>query len=251
MNYWSNYQPLINHRNMEHYNKIRLSIAHLAAYMVGFALIVLLPFAAHAQVTSAITAQLDIGDTGAQVTILQELLRTDPTIYPEALVTGYFGPLTEAAVQRFQCRELSLCSGSPTSNGYGRVGPQTLAKLNVHIAATGTLSGGTTGNNTGVPFITNIQVNTSSVGSATISWATSESTRGRVYYQTAFPTMIEASATTEASVQAPYIADATLGDGHTITLANLTSGQQYYYVIEAIDATGDVSYTWPATFTAK
>ena len=33
---------------------------------------------------------------------VQELLATDPTIYPEGLTTGYFGPLTKKAIERFQ-----------------------------------------------------------------------------------------------------------------------------------------------------
>jgi peptidoglycan hydrolase-like protein with peptidoglycan-binding domain len=42
------------------------------------------------------------GSRGVIVEYLQKLLATDPEIYPEGLVTGYFGPLTEAALIRFQ-----------------------------------------------------------------------------------------------------------------------------------------------------
>lgn len=55
--------------------------------------------------------------SGGEVTKLQEFLARDKNIYPEALVTGYFGVLTEAAVKRFQAQ-----------NGIaaiGVVGPQT------------------------------------------------------------------------------------------------------------------------------
>lgn len=44
--------------------------------------------------------------------------------------TGFFGPLTEAAVQRFQNQAGVLSSGSPEGNGYGVFGPQTRAALN-------------------------------------------------------------------------------------------------------------------------
>ena len=44
------------------------------------------------------------GMTGDDIKKLQELLATDPTIYPEGLTTGYFGPLTKQALKRFQLR---------------------------------------------------------------------------------------------------------------------------------------------------
>lgn len=42
------------------------------------------------------------GQQGEEVRRLQSLLSQDKTIYPQGLVTGYFGPLTEAAVKRLQ-----------------------------------------------------------------------------------------------------------------------------------------------------
>lgn len=44
-------------------------------------------------------------------------------------IVGTFGPATETAVKKFQCRELGICSGSPSTNGYGVVGKQTRAKI--------------------------------------------------------------------------------------------------------------------------
>ena len=44
--------------------------------------------------------------------------------------TGYYGYLTQAAVQNFQCKNHIVCSGSPDSTGYGVVGPKTREKLN-------------------------------------------------------------------------------------------------------------------------
>lgn len=40
--------------------------------------------------------------TNGQVSRLQQFLAADETIYPEGLVTGYFGRLTEVAVKRWQ-----------------------------------------------------------------------------------------------------------------------------------------------------
>jgi gas vesicle protein len=44
------------------------------------------------------------GVTDKDVEKLQKLLGTDPAIYPDGRVTGYFGPLTKQAVMRFQAR---------------------------------------------------------------------------------------------------------------------------------------------------
>ena len=69
-----------------------------------------------------LTRELQEGMQGADVEALQELLATDPEIYPEGLVTGYFGPLTKGAVKRFQ-----KMAGIEQA---GRVGPQTLVRVN-------------------------------------------------------------------------------------------------------------------------
>lgn len=60
---------------------------------------------------------------------LQELLAFDPSVYPEGLITGYFGPLTEKAIQRFQSKNNIVSSGNPQTTGYGLAGPKTRAKL--------------------------------------------------------------------------------------------------------------------------
>lgn len=43
---------------------------------------------------------------------IQELLATDPSIYPEGKVTGYYGPLTKEALKRFQKRHELEVTGS-------------------------------------------------------------------------------------------------------------------------------------------
>ena len=71
-----------------------------------------------------------LGLKNYSVTTLQSDLSGDSSIYPEKLVTGYFGPLTQKAVQRFQAKYGIVNSGTPSTTGYGRVGPKTRAKLN-------------------------------------------------------------------------------------------------------------------------
>jgi len=77
-----------------------------------------------------LNGSLYFGKISSEVTILQKMLSKDVEIYPNQKVTGVFGRLTEAAVQKFQCKYLSLCSGSYKTNGYGAVGPRTVKKLN-------------------------------------------------------------------------------------------------------------------------
>ena len=60
---------------------------------------------AHAQTGySPLTQSLSLGAAGEQVSKLQTFLRELPSIYPEALITGYFGTLTMSAVKRFQAQ---------------------------------------------------------------------------------------------------------------------------------------------------
>lgn len=56
------------------------------------------------EVKSVLKEGLSEGMSDADISKLQELLATDPTIYPEGRKTGYFGPLTKEAVKRFQAR---------------------------------------------------------------------------------------------------------------------------------------------------
>jgi plastocyanin/peptidoglycan hydrolase-like protein with peptidoglycan-binding domain len=91
------------------------------------------------------------GSTGDDVTRLQQFLARDTTVYPEGTVTGYYGALTEKAVQRWQTKYNIVSSGSPESTGYGVVGPRTAAAIAL-LCSTGGVSGGTSGN-TGTPVV--------------------------------------------------------------------------------------------------
>jgi peptidoglycan hydrolase-like protein with peptidoglycan-binding domain len=73
------------------------------------------------------------GLRGTEVTALQNYLASDRDLYPEGLVTGFYGTLTQRAVERFQCRHSIVCGGTLTTTGYGRVGPRTLAQLNTIV----------------------------------------------------------------------------------------------------------------------
>ena len=72
---------------------------------------------------------LSVGVSGADVTALQTFLAADATVYPEGLITSYFGPATERAVQRWQAKNGVVSSGTAATTGYGMVGPGTRAAI--------------------------------------------------------------------------------------------------------------------------
>lgn len=76
-----------------------------------------------------ITRTLGYNSKGADVSALQTYLASDKAVYPEGIVSGYFGRATEKAVQRFQASRKIVSSGTPASTGYGSVGARTRAAL--------------------------------------------------------------------------------------------------------------------------
>ncbi len=211
---------------------------------IALVLVLLISLLSFTPAEALITSSLAVGSSGAQVTELQSYLKTDVSIYPEGLVTGYYGSLTASAVQRFQCREGIVCSGTAATTGYGRVGPQTRARLNV-------LMGG------GVPVpvvdrsgaihsaITVAQTN----NSATIRWNTNELATGRVYYATnPLPLFEGAESGIAASIGGQSVGESAATLSHTVTLNNLQANTVYYYAIHTTDASGNVQITWPTVF---
>ena len=79
--------------------------------------------------TFVINQNLSLRSLGSEVTKLQSILATDSSIYPEGIISGYFGSLTQKAVQRFQCKYENICSGTPEANGYGAVDMNTRLKI--------------------------------------------------------------------------------------------------------------------------
>jgi peptidoglycan hydrolase-like protein with peptidoglycan-binding domain len=69
-----------------------------------------------------LSRQLKAGMRGDDIKMLQEFLATDPDIYPEGLITGYFGFLTQKAVKKFQAKM--------GVEQVGNVGPKTMSKIN-------------------------------------------------------------------------------------------------------------------------
>ena len=87
---------------------------------------------------STFTESLYVGKKHREVRALQQLLNRDPDtrIAPfgdgsPGLETDFYGPATQAAVQRFQIKYGIVYGGSPEDTGFGLVGSQTRAQLNV------------------------------------------------------------------------------------------------------------------------
>src|SRR3989344_2752268 len=69
----------------------------------------------------ALNMGLRRGVAGNQVKELQKFLAVEQT--------GYFGPLTEQAVQKWQIKYGIVSGGSQENTGFGVVGPKTRAKI--------------------------------------------------------------------------------------------------------------------------
>ena len=83
---------------------------------------------------------LTVGATGDDVTRLQQFLARDPSVYSQGTVSGFYGPLTQTAVQRWQVKYNIVSSGSPSTTGYGVVGPRTAAAIAL-LCTTGSYGG--------------------------------------------------------------------------------------------------------------
>ncbi|OGN16631.1 MAG: hypothetical protein A3C81_01450 [Candidatus Yanofskybacteria bacterium RIFCSPHIGHO2_02_FULL_46_19] len=81
------------------------------------------------QTISQLFGPFSVGMTSPQVTLLQQLLAKDPSIYPEGLITGFYGPLTVRAIQRFQAKHGIVITGTPETTGYGLAGPRTRERI--------------------------------------------------------------------------------------------------------------------------
>jgi peptidoglycan hydrolase-like protein with peptidoglycan-binding domain len=87
----------------------------------ALALVLTLPFFVAAQ---TVCSPLSRGATGPAVLALQTFLHESYTDF--STPTGYFGPVTEAAVKQWQSEHGIVSSGSPATTGWGAVGGRAL-----------------------------------------------------------------------------------------------------------------------------
>jgi hypothetical protein len=200
-------------------------------------------FVSQAFAYTPLSATLDFGSRGTNVTNLQDYLKDNPTFYPEGLVTGYFGSLTRAAVQRFQAFYGIVSSGTPASTGYGRVGPTTLAKINsLMVGGTPTTSTDVSG-----PLFFNV-TQTQTNSSATLNFNTNENAITRVAYGTS-PLMFnegDINSNGFGVIGGSSINSVNgLSTSHSLTIPNLQANTTYYYTVIGTDAAGNVSVIGP------
>ena len=219
-------------------NKDNVSIvaSNLKGITVGTVALLLMALGAPNLASAAeLSRQLEVGMSGADVSALQTFLAQDSTIYPQGLVTGYFGVLTSAAVSNFQSRN--------GIDNVGRVGPITLAKLNSQMVG-GVV--GNTGADVYAPTITNVAVSRSG-NTATISWYTAEAARGKVHYSPSPLTVYEYPHTVDVS-GLTAMTDGMVRNTQSVVIGGLMASTTYHYLIHASDAAGNVSITLPTTF---
>lgn len=202
-----------------------IAVAMGLSLALAFGGISALPVAQAAEISE----YLSLGSSGTDVTTLQTYLSSDSTLYPEALVTGYYGALTRAAVIKFQARYGISQTGT--------VGPLTRAKLNELLAGgTGGIAG-----DVWAPIMSTESVATTST-SATISWNTTEPAQSKIYYATFWPIW------PWSEVHGSSAADVIMDTQSSITLSGLTPNTLYYYMRESVDPSGNVMWTVGSTF---
>lgn len=175
-----------------------------------------------------VTRQLDIGMSGSDVSALQEFYALDNTIYPEGLVTGYYGALTEAATKRFQAK-----NGLDT---IGRVGPLTLAVISAQMG------GGVTNvsSGSGSAPILQPEIVRISRDSATFTWMTNKPANARALYSTSWPFLLSGASS--------FVATGGPSTYQSVTLSGLKPQTRYYYTLQSTDADGNMNMTLEKPF---
>jgi hypothetical protein len=201
-----------------------------------FAVATMLMFGlAYTAQAATLDRQLELGMSGPDVSTLQTFLATDNTIYPQGLVTGYFGSLTKSAVSNFQAR-------NGISN-IGRVGPVTLAAINAQMN-----NGMTIGTDKTAPVISGLNLSITNSG-VTMNWGTDKNAAAVIYYSNTPLTLTEGSPTSPIAIGgSSLLVNSNLQISHTGTITGLNPNTIYYYVVYVRDGNGNENITWPSTF---
>lgn len=195
-----------------------------------------LVLSSHVLAYTIIGSQLDFGERNNDVTSLQSFFADNAMIYPEGLVTGYFGGMTKGAVLRFQAQY--------GFDQVGRVGPLTRDKINSLIT-----QGGWTVSDVSGPWIYNVGKTVTNT-SATFNWNTNELASAKVFYYTSPVTMNEGDINSVgfgSTIGYTATNDNVARMSQQIIIDNLLPNTWYYYVIVATDMKGNVSVWNPNT----
>lgn len=102
----------------------------------------------------AVARTLSLGSRGDDVSALQRFLARDASVYADGSVTGFYGPLTEAAVKAFQAKHGIASSGSPETTGFGAVGPRTRERIRSSTCTPGEAAASVASSGSAVPTCT-------------------------------------------------------------------------------------------------
>jgi peptidoglycan hydrolase-like protein with peptidoglycan-binding domain len=169
---------------------------------------------------------LKLGSRGEEVTLLQNFLSKMPNVYPEALVTGYYGKLTENAVKKFQ-RENNI-------EQVGKVGPKTRAILNSMINKT--VAQPTVYE---VPMVNALESSSSGATTGYVFYTTNKLTTSDLWYGVSSPL---------DSVTATKVSDSNKTFSHSHNLSGLATSTTYYYVVRVTDDRGNSATTTEKSF---
>ena len=197
-------------------SKILLGFMIVAVLLVGVAL----KASAADCSTYTFTKALKVGSTGAEVTCLQTRLAM-------STVTGYYGPMTKAAVTAFQ-----------KDNGVsplGIVGPATRAVLNATTATTTT--GGTTTTTGGTTTTTT----TTSTGPVTVALSTDNPVAGTVLAGQASADMLHLTFNGSGTVTGVTLKRTGISDQSTLSNVYLYNGVTRLTDGYSFNNTGDLS----------
>ncbi len=212
--------------------KILKSLTSRMSFMFGagvIALAMVFTFMPATSQAAALYRELQLGMSGADVSSLQVFLAKDVTIYPQGIVSGYFGLLTKAAVMNFQVRN--------GISAVGRVGPITMAAINAQM--NGDVS---------APRIHSVNVGPTN-NAASINWSTTELASASVYYSASPIKMLEGSASEGVTIFADkFVANTDFTSSHSAFVTGLQSNTTYYYVLYVRDGFGNETITLPNTF---
>lgn len=191
--------------------------------------------------TLKLKRELKEGMSGEDVTLLQQVLATDPEIYPEGKITGYFGKLTAKAVKKFQLKM--------KVEQVGNVGPKTLAKIN-ELLTEGAGSSGkvppglliapgikkkiTFTLDITAPVISGLQATNITASSTVVVWTTNEISDSKIWYGISTPVVATATSTL-------YTSSASKVLNHELSLSNLSATTTYFYLVASADASGNAT----------
>src|SRR3990167_4014809 len=192
------------------------TISRTWSFAVAVLLSAVLLWAGSASALTMITAHLDFGATGGNVTSLQQFLAADVSVYPQGIV----------------------CGGSAATTVYGRVGPRTLAAINASI-------GGVVTGDVSAPLASGIVAATTSA-SATFTWTTNEPARGTIYYSSSPLAVLEGAVGIPAVIGGQAVMGAAFGFNPLLSVTGLSSNTTYYFASKSEDASGNVQLTWPS-----